>query len=247
MDDKITYFIDEEFDNDKMSSKISKLEGMVKKLNKENSSLTAKVNKLETIMEKICTQLNISNNLSTTSDNKIDKNQIENEIEETWLYYVNKGITSEKIYNALDMTSSISDASILDIKADGWLDEKTMLVDLLKSFAKFNDFAEDWSSMTTKQLSHYLQSILSSTLVTDTLIILRALPSKTDKNYDKIMANVATISGIMYNTWEDLDMNNELMGKMALVLESEEELQILNILKNNTRLILFVDSLFKKI
>ena len=66
------------------------------------------------------------------------------------------------------------------------------------------------------------------------------------------MSNIATFSGIIYNTYEEMEDNDEALGKInlnkgkiALVLESDEDLQILNVVKNNTRMILFVEPLFR--
>ena len=44
---------------------------------------------------------------------------------------------------------------------------------------------------------------------------------------------------------EALGKINLNKGKIALVLESDEDLQILNVVKNNTRMILFVEPLFR--
>lgn len=232
----------EENDIEKLTSKMSKLETQVKKFNKENAMLKAKVNNMETILEKVCSQLKIPIKISGTSDQKTSSTN-DNLEEETWLYYVKKGVNKEKILNAIGVKSG--EGLIMEMKVDEWIDEKKMLVEILRSIQKFQEFSEDWSQMSAKQLNHYLQTILSSTMVSDTVVILRNLPGKSSKNYDKIISNIASLAGIMYNSWEELEINNELIGKMALVLESEEELQILNVLKKNNRLILFVDALFK--
>jgi hypothetical protein len=120
-----------------------------------------------------------------------------------------------------------------------------MHLDLLNSFEGFNEFSEDWNSMSNNQLHHYAGTILSSKLVSDIVVIVRNLPINKNKEYNNIMSSVATLAGLMFNTWEDLESGGDMMGKMALVLESEEELNIMNIVKNNKRMILFVIELFK--
>jgi hypothetical protein len=237
MESGLKNYVDE-IEIDKLMSKVSKLETTVKKITTENNSLKVKVNNLETLVQKICGHLNISDS-GTSQQNKLPSNS--DEIEETWLYYIKKGFTKEKISQKLNFNL---DSVVVELEVENWDQENKVLLDLLNSFPKYSDFSEDWSSMNNKQLKHYLQSILSSTLVSDFGIVLRNLPSKDHKNYDIIMSNIATLAEIMYSTWEELEVNNELMGKMALVLESDLELQILNIIKNNTRLILFVEALF---
>jgi predicted nuclease with TOPRIM domain len=229
-------------ESEKLLLKISKLEEQVKKLGNENNVLKAKLNNLENILEKVCAQLKIQTNLGSNSDIKTSIIvKTEDEIEETWLYYIKKNVSKDKIVNALNFGRT---PVVIELKVDDWANENNVLIDMLNSFPKFKEFSEDWSSMSNQQLIHFLQTILSSTLVSDTVIILRNIPLKSHRNYDNILANIATVAEIMYTTWEELEDNNELMGKMALVLESDEEMQILNIIKNNSRLILIVDSLF---
>ncbi len=238
--DNIKNYI-EESENDKITSKMSKLESQVKKLNLENNNLKVKVNNLETILEKVCAQLKIKTNFNNNNTTHTNSSKNETDIEETWLYYVKKNKARTDIINQLNFTNN---PVVIELKVDNWLNENKILIDLLNSFPKFKEFSEDWSSMTNKQLINFLQTILSSTLVYDTVIILRNLPSKSDKKYESAISNVATVADVMSATWEDLELSNEIMGKMALVLESEEELQILNVIKNDSRSILIVDSLF---
>jgi hypothetical protein len=239
MEQNILNFI-EDNSTDKLNSKINQLEAQIKKLTNENMSLKAKVNNLEITVEKICSQMNIK-----APETKIKTFDADNSEEETWLYYVKKGMPKEKITAKLGFTKP-DNLIAIDVSVAGWLSEKQMYIDILNQFEKFKEFAEDWNGMSESQLEHYLHTILSSSLVSDVVVLLRTLPLKANKNYEKIMSNIASLAGLMYNSWEELEVNNELIGRMALVLESEEELQILNILKNNSRLILFVIDLFKQ-
>jgi hypothetical protein len=237
MENNLLNFIDDNT-SEKQSAKLLQLETQVKKLANENMSLKAKVNNLEILVERICTQMNIK-----SPDIPPIKTLSEDNEEETWLYYVQKGVSKDKIINQLNYKQD--DYGVIEIKVDSWVNEKQMYIDILSKFEKFKEFIEDWNGMSQSQLDHYLKTILSSSLISDVVIILRGLPGKTNKNYENIMSQIASLAGLMFNTWEEMEVNSDLMGKMALVLESEEELQILNILKNNSRLILFVDNLFK--
>jgi hypothetical protein len=235
MENNLLNFIDDK-GTEKLSAKVLALESQVKKLTSENMSLKAKVNNLELLVDKICAQVGVKG-----TDIQVKTFADDNE-EETWLYYVTKGVSNDKIIKQLGFASS---ASVIEVKVDGWVNEKQMYIEVLRKFEKFKEFMEDWDGMSSSQLEHYLKTILASSLVSDVIVVLRSLPTKSSKSYDLIMSQIASLAGLMYNTWEELDVNSELIGKMALVLESEEELQILNILKNNERLLLFVDNLFK--
>lgn len=237
----------DELHNDKLSSKLEKMSDQIKTLTKENASLTAKVNNLELIVEKLCLRIDASY-ISDTSPNfaktSNEKNIFEikrEEIEETWLYWVIPGVNMEEIIHKLNF--SIKETFSLDVEVDQWVDEHQVYQTLLSKFPNFQD--EDLPRMNNQDLKHYMQSILSSTFVNDTVIVLRKLPVKKNKNYEAIMSNVAMLAGFMFNTWEELETTQEIIGRMGLILESEEKLEILNIIKDDSRLILLVDPLFE--
>jgi hypothetical protein len=126
-----------------------------------------------------------------------------------------------------------------------------MLKNILSHFSIIHDFPE-YKNMSNKELKSTVKKILGELISLDLVFILRNLPKKSSISYDLIMSNIATFSGIIYNTYEEMEDNDEALGKIslnkgkiALVLESDEDLQILNVVKNNTRMILFVEPLFR--
>jgi hypothetical protein len=235
----------DECHNDKLSSKLEKMTFQIKKLTKENDALKAKVNNLENLVEKLCIYLNMPSNFGRPYEEKnpSEINKYE-EVEETWLFWIKTGLSMDKIKKKLNFTSK--DSFCIEVKVDDWTEEKNVYHSLLKNFTKFKDFSDDWSTMNNKQLKHFLQSILSSTMVSDTLILLRNLPNEKNKKYDEIVSNIAMLAGVMFNTWEELETKNEMIGRMALVLDSEEKLEILNIVKDDARMILLVEPLFEE-
>jgi hypothetical protein len=240
--ENLKIYIDE-CDNDKLSCKIEKMSEQIKKLTKENETLKAKVNYLEHLMENLCSNLNIPTNFSKIIlEEKVRTEAKSEEIEETWLFWIKSGISLEKINQKLNFTKDNS--FTVEVNVDDWNEEKNFYISLLSKFTKFKEFSDDWSNMNDKHLKHYLQSILSSTMVNDTAIILRNLPTKKMKRYDEIVSNIAMLAGLLFNTWEELETAHEMIGRMALVLESEEKLEILNIVKDDARLILLVEPLF---
>ncbi len=242
-DDCFKSILMEDFNN--LTNKVTKLETEFNKLKKENYSLKINVNKLESVIEKISSHLNL--NLTTiglgdsNKKNTIDTVKGSNE-EETWLYYVKTGEKKDKIRKALDLST---ETPFIEFNTLVWGDENKMLINILQNFKKFQEFSEDWASMTNKQLKHYVKAIVSSTLINDVVFLLKGLPSKKLSNYDQLLALICTFTGIIFNTCEEMEKNDESIGKFALIIESEEELQILNSMNKNTRMLLFVEQLFK--
>jgi hypothetical protein len=227
-------------ENEKLLNKIKKLESQVKKINQENSQLKAKINNLENTVEKICRELNIGfKEKKETYDKNISSPlNSDEENEETWLYYIKKGISTNEIKSKLGLTQN---ALIIEL-CSPWVDEETLMKQLLKLFPKFAEFTD--CGMDKKQLKTFLQTVISTNLINDLCIILRNIPKKVENVYDNMISGIATLAEVMNKSWTELEANDELFGKMALVMESEEEIQIIQITKDNTRLLLFVELLF---
>ena len=245
-DDFIENLINDEneFLKEKLVKKLNKQELDLKKLRKENSILKSRVNNIESILQDLLYQLDLKN--------KINKNLIQvvsDEIEESWLYWVDKGLKKEEILKILKISETEDKPHIfIELKVDEWLDEKKMISEILKNIQNFKKFPDDWITMDTEQLNCYLGNIFNSLMMNHTVIILRGIPSKNQKNYEKVLSNVATLAGIMYYSWEELNsFADEVTGKMALLLESDEEMQILNVHKKNSRLILSIEPLQKNV
>ena len=87
-----------------------------------------------------------------------------------------------------------------------------MLKNILHKLGSIHDFTQDYSSSSIKELKSIVMKILSEILSLDLVFILRNLPKKKSNTYDQIMSNIATFSGILYNTYEELQDNNEALG-----------------------------------
>jgi hypothetical protein len=234
---------DNEFFKDKINKRLNKQDLEIKKLRKENSILKSRVNNVEVFLQNLLYQLDLKN--------KINKDLIlgaADEIEESWLYFVKKGQSKEDIFRLLKLNSDKEkEKFFFELEANEiFIDEKKMICQILKSFQTQKKFPDDWQSMDKEQLNIYLGNIFNSLMMHDTIIYVRSIPNKTQKNYENILSNLATLAGIMYYSWEELNsFSEEVTGKMALILESDEELQILNVHKKNSRLILSIEPLIK--
>lgn len=234
---------DNEFFKDKINKRLNKQDSEVKKLRKENSILKSRVNNLEVFLQNLLNQLDLKN--------RINKDLIlgaTDEIEESWLYWVKKGQSKDDIFKLLKLNlNNENEKFFLELDAnETFVDEKKMICQILKSIQSQKKFPDDWLSMDKDQLNLYLGNIFNSLMMHDTTILVRSIPNKRQKNYESILSNLANLAGIMYYSWEELNsFSEEVTGKMALILESDEELQILNVHKKNSRLILSIEPLIK--
>jgi hypothetical protein len=242
---------------EKVNKRLGKQELEMKKLRKENSILKSRVNNLELFMQNLLFQLDLKNKIN--KDLFISSND---EVEESWLYWTKCGKTKEEILKCLKIelenennnnnnsTNKENKPFFMELDSNEFcLDEKKMISEILKiiqNYKKFSNNEGDMKSMDLEQLNISLGNILNLLMINDTVIILRKIPGKNHKNYEKMLSNIATLAGIMYYSWEEVNSSNEdNTGKMALILESDEELQILNVHKKNSRLILSIEPLDK--
>ena len=183
------------------------------------------------------------------SSNKIIKNIInKEEKEETWLYYIlsSSKYTTEKILSLLNITDP--NKTVLEISSNNFVNEYSLYIKLLEKFETFNDYNNDFINMETPQIISYFEEIFEVTLMSDTVIIIRDIPSKKNSNYEELMGLIVglinRVQKIYDNTeGKDNDNEEEGMGKMKMVLETEEDINILNIVKNDSRFLLNIEKL----
>ena len=119
-------------------------------------------------------------------------------------------------------------------------------IKLLEKFESFNEYNQDFQNMEISQVISYFEEIFEVTLMSDTIIIIRDVPIKKNLNYDNFMVIIATfIERIhrIFNSVLQKENDNDGFGKMCLVLETQEEVNILNIVKNETRFLLSIEKL----
>lgn len=229
-----------EYEIAKLNKKVNKLENTIKKLQKENSMLASKVTNLEDVIIKLTSQFNI--NFQSPAN---FKNEFKSSLsEETWLYSIpfDKKISNDTIKKKLKI-EDLEDLTFIEIKAD-WSNEAEMISGLLKHFENFTEFSKDFQSMNLNNLIGVFQQILEIALMSDLIIVIRNIPSNKDKKkHEIIISSIAKVAGIMYNCFEKVSGSNDTFGKMALVLESHEDLNVVNITNNDSRILLSVEKL----
>ena len=186
----------------------------------------------------------ISNPISSL--NKISKNITKEEKEETWIYYIlsSQKMSTKKIISLLNITDP--GKTVLEISTNDFVNEYSLYIKLLQKFETFNEYSYDFENMETPQVINYFEEIFEVTLMSDTIIIIRNIPPKKSSNYDELMEIiVGLINRIqkLYDTLVEKENDEEGLGQMKMVLETEEDISILNIIKNDSRFLLNIEKL----
>ena len=182
------------------------------------------------------------------SSNKLIKNiTIKDEKEETWIFYIlsSQKYSTEKILSFLNITDP--NKTILEISANDFVNEYSLYIKLLEKIETFNEYSYDFQSMETPQIINYFEEIFEVTLISDTIIIIRDLPSKKSSNYEELIGIIIGLINRVqkiFNSVQEKDNDEEGgMGKMKMVLETQEDLNILNVVKNDSRFLLNIEKL----
>ena len=182
------------------------------------------------------------------SSNKLIKNiTIKDEKEETWIFYIlsSQKYSTEKILSFLNITDP--NKTILEISANDFVNEYSLYIKLLEKIETFNEYSYDFQSMETPQIINYFEEIFEVTLMSDTIIIIRDLPSKKSSNYGELIGIIIGLINRVqkiFNSVQEKDNDEEGgMGKMKMVLETQEDLNILNVVKNDSRFLLNIEKL----
>ena len=187
----------------------------------------------------------ILNPISTM--NKLSKNILnKEEKEETWIYYIlsSQNLSTKKIISLLNISDP--DKTILEISSNDFVNEYSLYIKLLEKIETFNEYSYDFANMETSQIINYFEEIFEVTLMSDSIIIIRNLPSKKSSNYDELMEIIVGLINRVkkiFDTVVEKDNEEEGIGKMRIVLETKEDLNILNIVKNDARFLLNIEKL----
>ena len=189
----------------------------------------------------------ITNPINTMSKTMKDFVIDKDEKEETWLYYIlsSQQLTTEKILSLLNIDDP--DKTVLEISANDFVNEYSLYIKLLEKIETFNEYSYDFQSMETPQIINYFEEIFEVTLMSDTIIIIRNLPSKKTSNYEELIGIIIGLINRVqkiFDSVQEKDNDEEGgMGKLKMVLETQEDLNILNVIKNDSRFLLNIEKL----
>ena len=254
-------------ENKSLSHRIIYLEELVKKLC-EKQSIPVNFNNLPSLINpkkiKLASNLPLNNNISygkknlpAISQSQVINNQMmsrtmrdfiidKEEKEETWLYYIlsSQKLSTENILSMLNIVDE--DKTILEISANDFVNEFGLYNKLLEKFESFNEYDQDFKSMDTPQVISYFEEIFEVTLMSDTVLIIRDIPSKKNTDYNELIGIIASLIEKIHKIYNNVlkkEVDSEGLGKMKMVLETEEEINILNVVKNDSRFLMNVEKL----
>ena len=188
----------------------------------------------------------ISNPISTINKISINSTNKE-EKEETWIYYIlsSQKLTTKKILSLLNISDP--GKTVLEISSNDFVNEYSLYIKLLEKFETFNEYTYDFENMETPQIISYFEEIFEVTLMSDTVIIIRNIPAKKSSNYEELMEIIVGLINRVQKLYDSaVEKENdeeEGMGKMKMVLETQEDINILNIVKNDSRFLLNIEKL----
>ena len=251
-------------ENKSLVHRIIYLEELVKKLC-EKQNIPANFNSLPALSNakklKLNTNIPLNVNYGKKSLPAISQSQVmtnpinkamkdfvidKDEKEETWLYYIlfSQQLTTEKILVLLNIDDP--DKTVLEISANDFVNEFSLYIKLLEKFESFNEYNQDFQSMDTPQIISYFEEIFEVTLMSDTIIIIREIPSKKNNNYEELMAIIASLIERIQKIFNNVlqkENDSDGLGKMRMILETQEDINILNIVKNDSRFLLNIEKL----
>lgn len=189
----------------------------------------------------------ISQSQVISTMNKFSKNILnKDDKEETWIFYIlsSQNLPTKKILSLLNISDP--DKTVLEISSNDFVNEYSLYIKLLEKIETFNEYSYDFANMETPQVISYFEEIFEVTLMSDTVIIIRNLPSKKNSNYDELMGIIVGLINRVQKIFDavaEKENDEDGLGKMKMVLETQEDLNILNIVKNDSRFLLNIEKL----
>lgn len=242
----------EDLTKEQLIKKIKKLENKNSELKESMNTLTIKYENVQNILEKIKNEYDISKYLKDAKEIKSKDYKLKNEeerlslIEDPWLFYVNN-LSAEKelIINNLNSKYYFNlkqeNTNLIPLNVKTWQNKKSMLIDVLNQFPNFKEFSEEWLDMDIKQLIYYLSQIIKT--LNNSLFLIKNLGSKKEIDYFKYTELIVNLIEI-FNKQIKLNYETEDSSSYILIIiESEEDLNILNVNDGNSRYIISLEKL----
>ena len=224
-----------------LHNKINNMQAQINKLTSENISLKSKVTTLENLIANVYAQLNIT----LPCDNNDNSLSLPFALEQQWLYHItpSQNYDKDKVLTLLHLNES-THLSYIEIQAT-WTNENEMYMNILQHFEQFNEFTHSFKEMKSTHMNNLFKEIFQIVLLCDVVIAIKAIPSlqHNKQQYDKTINNISTLAGTMYTCYIKGKLKNEQLGTMAMVLESEDELNVLNVFNNTQELIINIKPL----
>ena len=219
-------------------SRLAALEAMYEQAARERDQLLAKVCELEDQVEDLSSQLRRTPKPppALVSKEPLHINNLHKQTnaqeDEPWLFYCERGKPTPEIQRTLDFSEAFElEASKLTTEEALWglLLERMYGADLPRKLSSLRKLA-------AVQLSSACHDQL--------LLIIRNIPPSGHRLFQSILPQIATLAEFVNIAWSEVENNNpDLLGRIALVLESDNEIKTLTLDRGDTRMTLFVERL----
>ena len=233
-----------EYEMTALRNKVNKMQTQINKLTSENTSLKAKVTTLETLIAHLYAQLNIT--MPCDNDGCSDV-AFPFTLEQQWLYHITplQKYNKDKVLTLLNLNESTSThISYIELHAT-WMNESEMYMNIIQHFEQFKEFTHSFTEMKPKHMNKLFKEIFQIVLLCDVVIVIKAIPSlqHNKQQHDNIINNISTLAGTMYTCYTKGKLNHEQLGTMAMILESEDDLTVLNVFTSNQELLVNIKPL----
>mmetsp|Transcript_6698 Transcript_6698/g.6568 ORF Transcript_6698/g.6568 Transcript_6698/m.6568 type:complete len:106 (+) Transcript_6698:352-669(+) len=85
---------------------------------------------------------------------------------------------------------------------------------------------------------------LASACHNELLIIVRGIPVSAHPLFERILPSILTLAEYVNIAWSEVENNNpDILGRVAVVLECEQEMKVLSVDRGDTRMSLFIERL----
>jgi len=223
---------------DALLRRLELLETAHRKTLAEREGLLARICELEDRVEDLTWQLHKPKTASKDPEpRELARGETPRDGEvESWLFYCTFGTSTAHIQSVLDF----AEGSAFELQVRSLGSEVQLWRSLL---ALMNPLDQNLPAK-LPALRKLASVHLSSTCHSELLIIMRGIPSAADPMFQQVLPLVITLAEYVNAAWTEVEAANpELLGRIALVLESEEEIKVLTVDKGDTRTSLYVERL----
>ncbi|CAG9330919.1 unnamed protein product [Blepharisma stoltei] len=152
--------------------------------------------------------------------------------DEPWLFYTPPGRPIRDILSLLDFSEGY------ELDARSLLTEEALWIQVLERM----NVVDIPSRLSALQKLASVQ--LASACHNELLIIVRGIPVSAHPLFERILPSILTLAEYVNIAWSEVENNNpDILGRVAVVLECEQEMKVLSVDRGDTRMSLFIERL----
>lgn len=214
-----------------VAKRLDLLERQQRDFDKTTQQLHTRVSALEEKLDTLSGSPQQLASKRTLAINNASK-QVNSQEDEPWLFYCPSGMPTTRIQQLLDLT----DAAAYELQAHQLASERQLWKELLRQMGQ-----EPPDKLTALRKLAAVQ--LSAGCHAELLVIVRGIP-QANAGLEQVLPVIVALAEAVNVAWSEVENTNpELLGRVALVLESREEIRTLTVEKADTRTSLYVEPL----